>query len=230
LRVITPEAEVRVVGTRFEVTRDEEQGKTSVFVEEGRVEVRSTKDGAVQALGPAEALVLGGSQLEKAGPEDAGESIQSPVGTETHPPPTEEAETQGGFPEGVARSIADIRTHIRQGKVKEARAQIRMARAQARHDRLRLAELAIVEVEADLAEGRPAVAIERYLAVSRHFKGTRQADAATFAAAQLALDHDPNQDRGTALLRRYLEDNPRGRYREDARRLLQALGERDGAR
>ncbi len=218
--VETAEARVTVVGTRFMVSRALTGAGpvTEVSVEHGIVEVRSAADGTVRRLMagerlrvPPEVAASPGSSApgqveEQAAPE---KTASRPVAPRHRPPPAD------------AAGIEYIRNRIQAGQLKEARALI--ARARGAGPGADLAELAVVEAEATLAEGRHGAAIDAYLAVTRKFPGTPQAEEALFAAASLAVDH-AGRARGLQLLRQYQSTYPRGSFSEDVRRLQKALG------
>jgi hypothetical protein len=207
LAVDTAEGEARVVGTRFSVARRERDGAgvTNVAVAEGAVQVTGRADGRVRVLRRGESITLGVPQPQSA-----------PVAAASRPAP---AST-------VARParIPDIRTRIRQGRVQEGRALIEQARLQLPVRARDLAELAMAEAEVELAEGRQASAIERYLDVVARYPRTTQAEQALFAAAQLSVSRAPRE--AGRLLERYLKDYPRGRFTEDVHRLQRALEQR----
>jgi hypothetical protein len=207
LAVDTTEGEARVVGTRFSVARRERDGSgvTTVAVAEGAVQVTGRTDGKVRVLRRGESITLGVQPPQSA-----------PVVAASRPAP---AST-------VARParIPDIRTRIRQGRVQEGRALIEQARLQMPVRPRDLAELAMAEAEVELAEGRQASAIERYLDVVARYPRTTQAEQALFAAAQLSVNRAPRD--GARLLERYLKDYPGGRFSEDVRRLQRAIEQR----
>ncbi len=72
------------------------------------------------------------------------------------------------------------------------------------------------------AEGDLGVAAARYAAVAADFAGTPAAESALYAAARVELRR-ARTDHARALLTRYLELHPAGRYADDVRRALAAL-------
>ena len=211
LAVDTAEGEARVVGTRFSVARREADGGgvTNVAVAEGAVQVTGRTDGKVRVLRRGESITLGVPQPQSA-------PAAAPVVAASRPAPASTAARPARIP--------DIRTRIRQGRVQEGRALIEQARLQLPTRARDLAELAMAEAEVELAEGRQASAIERYLDVVARYPRTTQAEQALFAAAQLSVSRAPRE--AARLLERYLKDYPRGRFTEDVRRLQRALEER----
>jgi len=207
LRVETQEGEACVVGTRFSVVRREHErgGVTVVAVAEGIVRVTGKLDKSVRMLARGESVTLG-LQPESA-PAVAVAARPTPATTPAAPP-----------------RIPDIRTRIKQGRVHESRALIEQARLEMPRRPRDLAELAMAEAEAELAEGRQASAIERYLDVVARYPETPQAEQALFAAAQLSMGRTPRE--ATRLLERYIALYPRGRFIEDARRLLRSIEQR----
>jgi hypothetical protein len=208
LAVDTGEGEARVVGTRFSVARREREqsGVTTVAVAEGAVQVTGRSDGKVRVLRRGESITLGAPEQPQSAPVAAA-SRPAPASTVARP----------------AR-IPDIRSRIRQGRVQEGRALIEQARLQMPVRPRDLVELAMAEAEVELAEGRQASAIERYLDVVARYPRTTQAEQALFAAAQLSVNRSPRD--GARLLDRYLKDYPGGRFTEDVRRLQRALEQR----
>jgi outer membrane protein assembly factor BamD (BamD/ComL family) len=110
---------------------------------------------------------------------------------------------------------------LRRGQVQTAKALY--AKARERADAESAPELAIVAAEIELAQQRYRKAIAAYLAVTKRYPRTSQGDSALFAATQVAFDHADASYDGRALLNRYLAAYPKGRFREDARRLQRAL-------
>ncbi|MHB8875037.1 MAG: FecR domain-containing protein [Myxococcaceae bacterium] len=210
----TGEAVVRVIGTRFRVTRSRTPlgaSFTVVTVEQGIVEVRSLATGRVARLTVGESITVpppdapAADGLAAPAP-DAGTapSAVEPRQPVRRPPPT----------------LAEIRARIRAGRLSEARSLI--ARARAGAPGIDPAELAVVEAEATLSEGRRRAAIDAYLAVVRRFPSTPQAEESLFAAGSLAVDH-AGREQGLTLLKQYLATYPRGRFTADVKRLLKAL-------
>ncbi|MBW2523181.1 MAG: FecR domain-containing protein [Deltaproteobacteria bacterium] len=204
LRVHTAEAVVTVVGTRFSVSRAGTE--TNVSVSEGVVEVTRLADGQHKRLGVGEMLKVG-AEVPKPQASAAPTATASASATAT---PVRRA------------SIADIRAQIAAGNFAEARKLISRARSQGGVSQ---AELAIVEAEALLAQGKGGQAAQAYLAVAESFPSTPQAEEALFAAAQLSLGRSGKGKRGLGLLRQYLARYPSGRFSAEAKRLLDAAKE-----
>jgi ferric-dicitrate binding protein FerR (iron transport regulator) len=208
--VETDEALVRVIGTRFAVSRKVAQRATRVEVEEGVVEVRSKLDQSTRRLTAGQSWVL--------------EPPPHPPGA---PAPTE--------PEPAALDISDeaapaatitpelIRKRIRSGKV--AAAKVLLSRAQKVANRQAAPELAIVAAEIQLAERKFDAAIASYLLVGKRYPKTPQAESALFAASGVAIDHPEvfSRDNAQVLLQRYLRLYPQGRFQAEAASLLQAI-------
>jgi ferric-dicitrate binding protein FerR (iron transport regulator) len=209
LRVITKEAVVSVVGTRFSVTRAGDE--TAVSVAEGVVEVTNRADGKQQQLGFGEMLKVRGVVLE---PEPS-----------AVPSTTASASASAAAPPVPRASIASIRAQIAAGNFSEASKLISRARAQGGVSQ---AELAIVEAEALLAQGKGGQAAQAYLQVAESFPSSPQAEEALFAAAQLSLGRSGKGKRGLQLLRQYRARYPSGRFSGEAKRLLEAAD--DGAK
>ena len=222
----TDEAVVRVVGTRFRVTRTltPEGPSTVVAVEHGIVEVRSLATGKVVRLTVGESITVPPptepvhpEPLDKLGTDE----VEGPSAEPVHAEPPGAVSPEPRHPgRRVPPSIDEIRARIRAGKLTEARSLIARARASAQT--LDPAELAVVEAEATLSEGRSRAAIDAYLAVGRRFPGTPQAEESLFAAGSLAVDH-ADRDQGVQLLKQYQATYPRGRFTLDVKRLLKAL-------
>lgn len=204
LQVHTAEAMVSVVGTRFSVSRAGTE--TTVSVAEGVVKVTRLADGTEQQLGAGEMLKV---------------SAEVPK-PEASAAPTATASASAAAPPVRRASIADIRAQIAAGNFAEARKLISRARSQGGVSQ---AELAIVEAEALLAQGKGGQAAQAYLAVAEGFPSTPQAEEALFAAAQLSLGRTGKGKRGLGLLRQYLSRYPSGRFSAEARRLLDAARE-----
>jgi hypothetical protein len=227
--VITPEATVVVVGTRFSVDRAVIRGvaTTRVEVEEGVVRVTSVRGETVMLhagerwprasdasvvpdhvepavdTGPSIATNDGGAATGSAEVDHRHDSSQRPRPT----------------PRPRAYDATMIRKIIRAGKLADARRLIDDGRkaANAAPD---LAELGILAAEAELAGRATRRAIDLYLAVVRDYPTTAQAEQALFAAAQLAFDRPDAGYRPEAILRDYLDTYPHGQFAGDAQRLL----------
>ena len=208
LFVATEEATVRVVGTQFSVARDLNERTTLIAVQEGVVEVVAHADGHRTQLGQGQSLLVGGRRATvDGGAKPAGKPAEPPVARPKAP---------------VSPVIAAIRDKILAGELPAARSLIRAVR-QRKLDAETRAEIGLVEAEADLAEGRYAGAIDRYLAVGERDPHSAQAEAGLFAAAQLAVDHPSKEHDGRALLGRYLEQYPAGRFALEVRLLVRAI-------
>lgn len=235
-RVMTPELELQVVGTRFTVERT--VGLTTVKVEQGLVQIR-TKNGKSWAP-------LGAGETREVRPVAQKANAQVPPSEITETPPQQveastdkvktktktktKAKASASNKKNIARRVRD---KLSQGKVGEARVAIAESR------RLMsggggtgtgtpsgrwaaLAELDLLEAEADLAEKQYKKAIARYLEVHRRYRSSIQSETALFAAAQLAIDHSSRRQ-ALDLLDRYLSLYPNGRFAVEARALYQAM-------
>jgi len=221
LQVITEEARVEVVGTRFTVERHD--ATTRVEVSEGVVRV-VPRTGDVVMLSAGQAWSAAPPAPPPPPALDAGidapavdASIAVAPSPPTHAPPSHAPPPPRHFDAAVIRST------IRAGKLADARKLIEAGRQAYRDSAPTLAELGILAAEADLAERQTKRAIDKYLAVVRDFPATAQAEQALFAAAQLALDRPDSGYRAKALLEDYLQTYPRGQFRKDAERLLESL-------
>ncbi|MBN1960583.1 MAG: FecR domain-containing protein [Deltaproteobacteria bacterium] len=219
LLVATAEAKIRVIGTRFTVKRNDIATTTVVTVQQGQIEVTEIATGQNSILGSGKAQRIKANSLSMKSSVTnnaigATSSTNKAIVKSTKSDKTLAPKTP---------SIAEIRTRIKARRIKEARILIRRARNNTRYNKHWLAELAIVEAEAELADGHPAIAIESYLTVTRTYPGTTQAEDAFYAAAQLAIDHSPNKQRGLKLLKKYITNYPQGRFHNDAVQLLRAL-------
>lgn len=206
--VETPEARVRVVGTRFAVARDDRSG-TQVHVDEGVVEVVETSSGSLSRLTAGMSRRVGGSLATAAADELA-------------------LARESGDPRNARRSARAVQPtkHGKGGNVANGPSAgaglLEATRAQAQEMTLD-AELLLAEAEQYQARGQPEVALGAYLDVARRFPTTASAEDALFAACQLSIAYGGRAYPPRALLDRYLTQYPRGRYRSDALRLLKAL-------
>jgi hypothetical protein len=78
-----------------------------------------------------------------------------------------------------------------------------------------------LRAEAHLMAGQRAAAVRSYLQVARRFAGSAAGENALFAAARLEAER--GAPRAPALLSRYLERYPQGRFVRDARSRMRAL-------
>ncbi len=231
--VLTPEATVAVVGTRFSVDRNVIDGvaTTRVEVEEGVVRVTP--------IGAETVTLHAGERWPRAITADTGPIAAPPNGTtESSDVPSDAAVTatpidaeveptrDAGRPQPAAPArptrpfdATAIRRIIHAGNLADARRLIDDGRkaASAKPD---LAELDILAAEAELAGRATKRAIDLYLAVVRDYPTTPQAEQALFAAAQLAFDRPDAGYRPEAMLRDYLDTYPHGQFVGDAQRLL----------
>jgi ferric-dicitrate binding protein FerR (iron transport regulator) len=219
VKVETAEVWLRVAGAVFQVERIETSSR--IWVQRGQVVVTSRLDGAVARLGPGEEMTIrrpktpADAALSDVAPSDVAPSDAAPADVAA---PESPRETR---PLRRETRAEEIRSRLRRGHVAEARALLLEARRAA--SRRNQAELAMVQAEVELAEGQFAAAIQTYLSVYRDFPRAPQAESALFAAAQLAVDHPSRGVQGVALLRRYLETYPQGRFAAESRLLLDAL-------
>lgn len=84
------------------------------------------------------------------------------------------------------------------------------------------AEIHMLLAEIAQGAGKADLAIERYTAVADAFRGTAAAESALYAAARVELKRRDTAA-ARALLGRYLDRYPTGRYADDARRELAAI-------
>jgi ferric-dicitrate binding protein FerR (iron transport regulator) len=222
--VITEEARVEVVGTHFTVERAEidDHLTTRVEVTEGVVRVTPrTGDPVTLTAGQSWPPPQPPPQVAPA-PSDAGVSPSDVVpDAAIEPPPSPPPAPV--HPPAHRFDPSVIRSTIRAGKVADARKLIEAGRQAYRGSAATLAELGILSAEADLADRQSRRAIDKYLAVTRDFPATAQAEQALFAAAQLAIDRPDSGYRAKALLEDYLATYPHGQFRKDAERLLGSL-------
>jgi hypothetical protein len=239
--VITPEATVAVVGTRFSVDRAVIDGvmTTRVAVEEGVVRVTPVRSETVvlhagehwprasaAAVEPDRAAVAADAVPDVAA-RDAGvdaTTIDASADVEVARAPDRPRPAAPAVPARPARPFdaTAIRKIIHAGNLADARRLIDDGRkaASAAPD---LAELGILAAEAELAGRADRRAIDLYLAVVRDYPTTPQAEQALFAAAQLAFDRPDAGYRPEAMLRDYLDTYPHGQFAGDAQRLLDHL-------
>jgi transmembrane sensor len=212
------DATVRVVGTRFRVSRSDE--RLAVDVEHGLVDVQfrgsmvaigenqrwsSDSPGKIAALAslpsPAAPLAASEPSIESIDP-----SAESPIDSPADSPATSDPLQAPSASKHYIRP--DPKTHTvpdpRRGGTHATSAD---------RDRIEYDRLAALEPK------HPAAALAGYLALAR---GTsRWADPALFAAARLAVDrHDP---RARTLLGTYLERFPNGPNATDAKQLVVRL-------
>ncbi|MDP2272385.1 MAG: FecR family protein [Archangium sp.] len=202
LWVETEEAQVRVVGTIFTVSRAPERG-TRVEVREGTVEVTGPGFEARQVTG--------------------GQAFDAPAAVTPSPsaaPVRRDAVRATAPKRSRSVDVERVRSRVRAGQFDEARALLASERALAQ-SQVDAAELDIVEAEMLLATGRRAEAITTYLAVSERHGALRQGEAALFAAAQLCVSSD--RPRAVELLRRSLERYPEGSFQKEVRDLLAVI-------
>ncbi len=216
--VVTPEATVAVVGTRFSVDRVVVDGvaTTQVAVEEGVVRVTPVHGAPV--------MLHAGERW----PAPTRTATTEPVPPEPTPPlPDDPAPVPPRHPTPVPPptrptrpfDATAIRKVIRAGDLVDAHRLIDDGR-KAAHAAPDLAELGILAAEAELAARASRRAIDLYLAVVRDYPSTPQAEQALFAAAQLAFDRPDAGYRPEAMLRDYLDTYPHGQFTADAKRLL----------
>jgi hypothetical protein len=222
--VITPEATVTVVGTRFSVDRAVVDGvsTTRVQVEEGVVRVTP--------VGGDSVTLRAGEQWPAPTKTASNDVPRDTVPPDTAPPPDDTAPPDAAVadparpdptPAHPARAFdaKAIRKVIRAGQLDDARRLIEDGR-KATSAAKDLAELGILAAEAELAGRATKRAIDLYLAVVRDYPATPQAEQALFAAAQLAFDRPDAGYKPEAMLRDYLDTYPHGQFAGDAQRLL----------
>jgi hypothetical protein len=137
--VETQEAVVEVVGTRFEVTRDDVS--TTIVLSSGKIRVRNLLQGGETYLEAPASLRIG-PPVATAAPAAAANEREPATKAESESPKV---------------SAAQIRSQVAKGRIAAARALLERARAEgtrAQSD----AELAIVEAEVLFAEGKVRLA------------------------------------------------------------------------
>lgn len=211
LVIETPEATITVIGTRFSVERV--ATSTEVKVTEGIVEVRGAER--------TERLEAGRSwsSLPPAPPEPV-------VAVEPKPEPLPIKRIRVGSKrvrtiKGSGRA-AEIRARLAAGNVAEARALLSSGGSVLPLSTDEAAELAILEAETRLQEGKGRHALQGYLEVVEKFPRSVQAEEALFAAAQLTLDYRSKAD-ASAMLQRYLKKYPSGQFVTEAGELLRTV-------
>jgi hypothetical protein len=208
--VITPEATVEVVGTRFSVDRID--SVTTVHVDEGVVRVTPVRGETV--------TLHAGEQWPAPVHAEAPPQTETPAAPEvTHTDPPHDVKRPRPEPPAHPFDATAIRKTIRAGNLADAHRLIDDGRKAARATP-DLAELGILAAEAELAGRATKRAIDLYLAVVRDYPKTPQAEQALFAAAQLAFDRPDAGYHPEAILRDYLDSYPHGQFAGDAQRLL----------
>jgi ferric-dicitrate binding protein FerR (iron transport regulator) len=192
--VITEDARVEVVGTRFAVSLSE------VSVTEGRVKVTLFADASVHELGP-------GQKLE----------LQPLVGASD----TSQATSRGlavGPSVNVSALLSRARTALGKGKVDQARADVQQALT-GKPTAGERAEAQTLLAECALVGGDKKSAQAGYAKVAKENAGTPAGETAAYAAAR--LEKDPARAR--ALLQDYLRRYPQGRFRSEVQARLSSL-------
>jgi ferric-dicitrate binding protein FerR (iron transport regulator) len=215
LVVETAELSAWVVGTRFDVIREEQAGRTgtTVRVSEGVVRVVAKADARVRLLAAGQQLTV--HALGAAQPQAQREPESEPPAAEPKPAAATPAANARSEAREQAGLSVEIRRQLRQGAVGVARRLIQRAE---RERAVSAVELSLLQAEADLAERRYGRAKSRYLAIVTEHAGSPEAELSLFAAAQLSRGRE-----GVDLLQRYLARYPDGRFAKEAHRLLQAL-------
>lgn len=201
-RVATPRFTVEVLGTRFTVDLNgvhTERGKVRVLDADRRVL-------AVVTAGQAWNVPVAATPPEPLSPHAPEPAITaSPVARQVssaHP---------GESPlrlQNAMSQLAQARQALTRGDSDAAR---RLVAPLVAGRRRVAADAQSIEAESFLVEGRYDIAIERYLAVSRRFDGTAEAENALYAAAQLQSESG-RRDEAVGTLTRYLERYPQGRF------------------
>ena len=222
LVVETDELSAWVVGTRFDVARDEARDErralfsTTVSVTEGVVRVVAKATGEVRLLAAGEQITLraasgAAADLEARPVQERDPAVEPPAAAARKPV----SSVTGTETRGQHALAVEIRRHLREGATGAARRLIQRAE---RERAVSSVELSLLQAETDLAERRYDRAKTRYLAIVAEYSGTPEAELALFAAAQLSRGKA-----GLDLLQRYLARYPEGRFAKEAHRLLEAL-------
>ena len=238
LVVLTDEARVEVVGTKFSVDRGvTEQSTTCVAVTAGKVRfvarssgrtrevsggqtVCASQTGGIIAAGTGEQVALPPTENRtppKPVVSDAGlvDASSKPIPTPTVEPSLDEPSKPRKPSTKDSRSaLKEIRAHLRQGDATQARALIRQAEKQ-RFSATTRAELKMLTAEADLLEHKYQSAFAKYRTVWTKFGRTRQAEIALFAGIKLARKGRAGAGQLDKLIERYLERFPNGMFRSD---------------
>jgi TolA-binding protein len=201
-QVATDRFLVIVAGTRFEVSR---QG---VEVHEGRVRVLSREgDLLIAALGPGQSWKR--EPVATAESETGQRSFGSLDDTGRQPPPS-------------GRALLELaRRHLSGGKTDAARRAVKAALG-GKLSRAQRAEADTLLAECSLVAGDRATAARRYLQVASRYPELAAAENALFAAARLRVENGQRTE-ALALLRRYIEKYPNGRFETEVTRRLRAL-------
>jgi hypothetical protein len=219
--VATPDFEVQVLGTRFEVSLDE------VKVERGRVRVVAA-DGTVLAetLGAGDHLIVpredfAGSALDPRPAPRLG-AVRARAARSAGTQAAQKGPGGQAPQKDATALLAEARAHLAARRVVEARASIEAALGAAQRQAQR-AEAMSLRAECALVTGDLATAVEAYLRVARAFDDDPAGQNALFAAARLEAERGRSAA-AAALLERYLARYPHGRFVNEARTRLRELG------
>jgi len=215
LVVETAELSAWVVGTRFDVTREQRGAlfTTTVSVSEGVVRVVAKAHGEERLVGAGEQITFPAPATAE---RDAAPEPEPLAPARKAAAATSTARGEAREPHAPPHALSvEIRRQLRQGAVGVARRMIQRAERERAVSRV---ELSLLQAEADLAERRYERAKSRYLAIVTEHAGSPEAELSLFAAAQLSRGQA-----GVDLLQRYLARYPDGRFSKEAHRLLQAL-------
>ncbi len=194
--VHTQRFRVEVLGTQFSVTQD------SVQVRHGKVEVRSHDGTLLSAhVGPGEVFQL----------EEKAEALAPKPSAKSH---------ASDKPEDAQLSIEKAQKALARGAAAEARSILSRIRQKDLERPLR-AEVATLLAEASLLEHEPKAAMSAYETIAKRYADLKAGENAAFAAAQLAGRVAPTRER--ALLERYLQAYPKGRFTREASARLEKL-------
>ena len=197
-----------VLGTRFEVTEQ------AVVVHEGRVRVLAA-DGSV-----LRDQLRSGERYALAPPPSADRKTAATRSTQKTGKARTTQETHKSRAARARARLAAARVHLGRGEGAEAQHAIDRAMSHSPGRALR-AEAGSLRADAHLVTGDRAAAVRAYLRVAERFSSMPAGENALFAAAHVEVRRGGK--RGRALLKRYLERYPDGRFVKEARSRLKGL-------
>jgi hypothetical protein len=205
----TARFDVKVLGTRFEVTLDR------VSVEHGHVLVVAPDNSLLADL-------HGGESYAYAPPSAAASAHARSVRETARGAKTAARRSDAAAPRADAAALIDrARGELGGKQVGAARATIDSALALSPEPRLR-AEALTLRAECALVDGDQGAAVEAYLRVARAFSELPAGENALYAAARLEAERQRSAA-AAQLLERYLDRYPQGRFEREARARLRAL-------